>query len=316
MLTNASREEGALRPYGAMARSARGAVLETQQLRQSVAVREALVRSSRRRDGDHSTRANRRAYETTDPIWEQTGAKRQPHLAVGTGGTAAGTGQYLRSAARLAAHRGKKSWARRFTNVPHAAESEAPRSQGRQSRVTEPQGAMSTKLFRFRRRGAPVSVRHVEHEVCYGSSSGITSPARYASPPTGRGHTIVNGSRTAGNDRRAVSKRILRSKNMPVRVVQARATTANALLNLSVDADKSVARSTAILPALVKGSRYAVRVYGHRPPLPPSSATCATRRARLLRGSPVAQGAAHRDGALRMKYSPSNGPDTALYVSA
>ena len=173
--------------------------------------------------------ANQRAhYETTGPeIWEQTGGKVDGFIcAVGTGGTLAGTGQYLKErnaevVIGIADPMGASlyNW---YTHGELRAEGSSITEGIGQSRITKNlQGAPVDEAFQIPDGEAiPVVFDMLEHEgLLMGTSSGINvAGAIRLARLMGPGHTIVTvladgGQRYAS---RLFNPEFLRSKNLPV----------------------------------------------------------------------------------------------------
>jgi cysteine synthase A len=173
--------------------------------------------------------ANRRAhYETTGPeIWEQTAGKVDAFIcAVGTGGTLAGTGQYLKErnadvVIGIADPMGASlyNW---YTHGELRAEGSSITEGIGQSRITKNlQGAAVDEAFQIPDAEAiPVVFDMLQHEgLLMGTSSGINvAGAIRLARRMGPGHTIVTvladgGQRYAS---RLFNPEFLRSKNLPV----------------------------------------------------------------------------------------------------
>ena len=173
--------------------------------------------------------ANRRAhYETTGPeIWEQTGGKIDGFIcAVGTGGTLAGTGQYLKERKAgvvigLADPMGASlyNW---YAHGELKAEGSSITEGIGQSRITKNlEGARVDEAFQIPDDEAiPALFDLLEHEgLLVGTSTGINvAGAIRLARRMGRGHTIVTvladgGQRYAS---RLFDPKFLRSKNLAV----------------------------------------------------------------------------------------------------
>ena len=173
--------------------------------------------------------ANRRAhFESTGPeIWEQTGGRVDAFIcAVGTGGTLAGVGMYLKSrnagiVIGLADPMGAAlySW---YTRGELKAEGGSITEGIGQSRITKNlEGAPVDEAFQIPDEEAiPVVFDLLQHEgLLLGTSTGINvAGAMRLAHKMGPGHTIVTiladgGQRYAS---RLFNPEFLRSKNLPV----------------------------------------------------------------------------------------------------